>query len=59
MIIESDPVRMAEQQAKIRTALHVIMHSFFDECDFFFPDIESVPFLKYLSSIQNVSSNIS
>lgn len=35
---------------KIKECLSVVMHALFDECDYYYPDVSNIPFLKFFAN---------
>ena len=36
--------------AQVRNGVKVLFHSLFDDCDYYYPDVNNIPFLKFFSA---------
>ena len=36
-------------KAKIQSYLSTVLHSLYNDCDYYYPDVSNIPFLKYFS----------
>ncbi|OAO11868.1 hypothetical protein AV274_6481 [Blastocystis sp. ATCC 50177/Nand II] len=39
-----------ESAAQVRSGLNLLFHSLFDDCDYYYPDVNNIPFLKFFSA---------
>lgn len=40
---------MEAGKTKIQSCLSTVLHSLYNDCDFYYPDVSNIPFLKYFS----------